>query len=34
MQGVDGTARKPVFVHHTDYVVEKTYHLAPYFGYF
>ena len=29
-QGIDSSARKPVFGHDTDYVVEKTYHLAHY----
>ena len=29
---IDGSRRKPTHAHDTDYMVDKTYHLAPYFG--
>ena len=29
-QGVDGSALKPALVKDTNYMVEKTYHMAPY----
>ena len=32
--GIDGSARKPAFVQDTNYMVEKTYHIARYFGAF
>ena len=31
-QGIDGFVCKPTLVHDTDYMVEKTYHIAPYLG--
>ena len=31
-QGTDGSARKPALVQDTNYMVEKTYHIAPYLG--
>ena len=34
VQGMDGSARKPALLHDTDYIVEKTHHLASYFGSF
>ena len=34
-QGIDGSARKPVLIQDTGYMVEKTYHdIAPYLGAF
>ena len=33
-QGMDGSARKPALKQDTDYIVEKTYHIAPYLGAF
>ena len=30
MQGIDGSARKPALRQDTEYMVEKTYHLATY----
>ena len=34
IQEIDGSARKPALVHDTDYMLEKTYHLAPCFSSF
>ena len=31
-KGIDGSARKPVLVQDSEYMVEKTYHIAPYLG--
>ena len=33
LQGiVEGSASKPALIQYTNYMVEKTYHIAPYFG--
>ena len=32
VQGIDSSARRPVLVPDTNYMVEKTYHIAPYLG--
>ena len=31
-QGIDGSARKPTLRQDTGYMVETTYHIAPYLG--
>ena len=33
-KGIDGSARKPQLVQDTEYMVEKTYHIAVYLGAF
>ena len=33
-QGIDDSARKATLVQDTGYMVEKTYHIAPYLGAF
>ena len=34
LQGIDGSARKPALVQDTNYMVKKSYHVAPYLGAF
>ena len=34
IQGIDGSARKPALLQISGYMVEKTYHIAPYLGAF
>ena len=33
-KGIDGSTRNPALIKDTEYMVEKTYHKAPYFGAF
>ena len=33
-QGIDSSACKPALIQDTEYMVEKTYHIAPYLGAF
>ena len=34
LQGIDGFARKPALIQDTEYIVEKTYHIALYLSAF